>query len=129
MMEQLDREFAEEMIKKYGEDRFYHSCKRTMDSASALKLHMELNGCGKEKSETFLKSIGIVRISKKVGASAETDRETMCRIAYGLVRHYKEFGLRTHKLPWVISAQMLLGETNEWVKSYARLLETFPDWN
>lgn len=128
MMDQLDRDFAGELIKKYGEDRFYHSCKRTRDSYSALRLHMELNSCGREESERFLRSIGIDRMSHRVGAGKETPREILCRIACGFVRYFKEFGLRTHKLPSVLHARMLLGETNEWVRSYAKLLETFPDW-
>lgn len=128
-MDVIDKEFAIEMIKKYGEDRFYHSCKRTMDSVSTLKLHMDLNGFDREKSQRFLRSVGIERMSKKIGVEKETSREIVCRIAFGFVRYYKEFGLKTHKLPEIMNARMIFGETNKWVVGYVRLLETFPDWN
>lgn len=126
-MEQVDRDFADEMIRQYGEDRFYHSCKRTGGANEAFGLHMQLNGNDREKSLRFLASIGISSFEPRITAP-EGGRETMCRIAYGLVRYYKEFALRDHRLPAVLNARMILGESNDWVRKYSELLRTFPDW-
>ena len=127
-MEQIDKDFALEMISLYGEDRFYNCCKRTGGGLATLKLHMELNGTTRDKSRERLLSIRIDPYARPVAGPAETSRETVCRIACGFVRFYKELGRRSHELPAKLKARMLLGETNEWVREYASLLQTFPDW-
>jgi hypothetical protein len=126
-IEQTDRDFAEELIRHYGEDRFYHSCKRTAGYVEALWLRSQLTGGEREESARFLASIGI-RPSVNTWV-AESGREAVCRVAYGLVRYYKDFALKEHKLPPVLNARMILGESNEWVRKYSELLQTFPDWN
>ena len=128
-MDEADKDFADELIRVFGEDRFYHSCKRTMDSFSAYKLHMSLNGCIAEQSLIPLGRIGISYEFPSKQNRDLNDRETMCRITYGLTRYFKEFALKTHRPPDGIHARMILGETNEWVRMYSKLLETFPDWN
>lgn len=126
-MDEVDKDFAEEMIRRYGADRFYHSCKRTADAADAYRLHMQLNGHDAVKSAEFMASIGI-NYREPPNFVSDSGRETMCRIAYGLVRYYKEFALREHALPPVLHARMILGGDNEWVRKYVELLRTFPDW-
>lgn len=127
-MDEIDKDFAEEMISRYGADRFYHSCKRTGSAADAFRLHMQLNGHNGLESAKFLASIGINYMEESIFVF-DAGRETMCRIAYGLVRYYKEFALRDHRLPPVLHARMVLGGDNEWVKKYVELLRAFPDWN
>jgi len=128
-MEEIDRDFAMEMISKYGEDRFYHCCKRTGGGISALLLHMDLNGSEKEESRQRLISIGINPFAKPEVIIEETGREIVCRIAYGFVRYYKEMGLKRHELPSSMNARMIFGEENKWVSGYVKLLDSFPNWS
>lgn len=130
MIEEIDKDFAQTIISRYGEERFYHCCKRTGGGISALKLHMDLNQLDKYSSRRCLLSMGIDPYSKPVaGPSEENHRETMCRIAFGFVRFYKEMGRRDHELPAELNARMILGENNKWVSGYVKLLDSFPDWD
>ena len=128
MMDELNKDFAMEMVSEYGEERFYHCCKRTSGGLYVLKLHMDINESDSENSRRYLLSIGIDPYAHP-SVILETPRETMCRIAFGFVRFYKEMGLRKHELPASLNARMILGEQNKWVSGYVALLDSFPDWN
>jgi hypothetical protein len=128
-MEDMDKDFATKMIKVYGEERFYHCCKRTGSGLSVLKLHMALNESERLDSYRYLLSVGIDPYARPVSGPDETHRETMCRIAYGFVRFYKEMGRKKHELPPELNARMVFGEQNQWVINYVKLLDSFPDWN
>lgn len=133
-MTEDDRQFAKELIEFLGEERFYHSCKRTSSPVVTMTLHNELNKCTVEQSETSLRKIGIqIHQPAHVGYTFlpciyETHQH-LCRIAFGFCRFWKEFGRKTHTLPDHIHARMTLGENNEWTKQYVELLQKFPDWN
>jgi hypothetical protein len=140
MIDEGNKEFAEELIKKYGEDRFYHSCIRTSGPEHTVITYMILNELSggmddAEACRSFFTGIGLGSKVKpqllpflKHMAQQYEARQNMCRIAFGFCRFWKEFGLRTHVLPDHLHARMLLDEPNEWVRNYAQLLEKFPDW-
>ena len=145
-MTEDDRQFAKELIEFLGEERFYHSCKRTSSPNQTLLLHNELNKCTPEQSEASLRAMGInhwiisntpspAGYTPNFGAgyttlpTIENPYHNLCRIAFGFCRFWKEFGRKTHTLPDHIHARMVLGENNEWTKKYVELLRKFPDWN
>jgi hypothetical protein len=137
-------DFAEELIKQYGEDRFYHCSNRTTPPAKTTLVYIVLNeNCTQESCNSFFRSIGLEQcvwryhpdrkdfMSKRLldDPNFALDlHEEMCRIAFGFCRWWKEFGLRTHKLPFHLHARMVLDKKNEWVDQYVKLIETFPDW-
>jgi hypothetical protein len=145
----LSRQFAHDLIKHYGEDRFYHSCLRTSSVAACAGMWLALNCETVGEDETrrmveYLESIGIhdsigirehVYLYQQHISSAEELRfddknlwENLCRVSFGFCRWWREFGLKTHKLPVHIHARMILGENNEWTRNYTSLVERFPDW-
>lgn len=130
-MDQSDRDFADEMIKRYGEERFYHSCKRTGGGLSSLKLHMAINDSELEESRMRLLSLGFTAgdMRQLKVDNDEPINESLCRIAFGFVRFYKEMGLRSHELPSSMNARMILCDQNRWTSGYVKLLNSFPDWN
>lgn len=130
-MDQSDRDFAEEMIKKYGEERFYHSCKRTGGGLSSLKLHMAINDSEPYESKMRLFSLGFTSSDMRQlkVANDEPVGESLCRIAFGFVRFYKEMGLRNHELPPSMNVRMILCDQNKWTSGYVKLLDSFPDWD
>ena len=124
-------DFAQELIKQYGEDRFYHCSNRTTEPSTTTLLYIALNeGCDKETCNSFFRSIGLSQCVWLYTANyKDIDlRLELCRIAYGFCRWWKEFGLRTHKLPFHLHARMILDQKNEWTERYVKLIETFPDW-
>lgn len=144
MNDDTNKDFGIELIKRYGTDRFYHSCRRTESgdygSYRAVFIYLYLNNdADKHSCNNFFTSIGLKDcvwpwISEDSTQSQidfikkhfEIDPRTeMCRIAYGLCRYFKEFGLRTHKLPDHIHARMILGEKNKWVVDYLKFLEEY----
>jgi hypothetical protein len=141
--EDTNKDFAKELIERYGEDRFYHSCSRTKSEEKVfwgnlakrtLSVYLYLNtNTDKETCDNFFRSLGLkdcvwptfidkIPISIKSFPKIEPRKE-MCRIAYGLSFYFKEFGLKTYKLPMHIHARMILGEKNEWVESYLKIIE------
>lgn len=135
MTDEDNKEFAQEIIKEYGEDRFYHA---SIKSGNFLKTNMlfnSLNGTDanfdkkcrelglhlvKPKEEIKYHGIGIPFVS-----SMKDPQEVhfhLCKIAYELMANYKQFGLRNNKLPPNLHARLLFGEKNEWVEKYATLM-------
>lgn len=133
MIDEENKTFAEELMKKYGEDRFYHSCHRTSGNIQTSLVYMALNE-NHENINAFFNSIGLPACGGNSSTLASImepllePRTNMCRIAFGFCRYWKEFGLKTHKLPFNLHARMVFGDKNEWVENYIKLLDKFPDW-
>lgn len=142
MMDELNKDFAEELMRQYGEDRFYHCCLRTSNDFSTAEMWLMLNWkddlTTEENYEDCIRSLnnlgirnvptGILGYKGRMEPVTDHVRSDMCRIAFGFCRWWKEYGLRTHKLPAHLHARMVLGDNNEWVKNYMNLLETYPEW-
>jgi hypothetical protein len=137
-MDEENREFAQELIKKYGSDRFYHSCLRTSDVQTTLRIYFNLNEHDDFKCSEFMRDIGIyvdeflfkesalipkIQPTTKVELSREDARFHLCRIAFGFCLNWRELGLRTPELPAHIQSRMILGESNQWVENYALIIQ------
>lgn len=135
-------DFALEMIKKYGEDRFYHNLRRTESdeygNIRTVIIYAILNqDTDKESCNNFFRSIQLkdciwqwdfdrITITESTLFGLKVDlRLEMCRTAYGFSKRFKEFGLRTCELPDHIHARMILGEKNEWVIKYLKFIEEY----
>lgn len=127
-------EFARELIRHFGADRFYHCYTRTGGNlpgaihAYAMLAPPELPPW---KCVEFFKSIGM-QIDERIASMVlrhpgEIEWKDMCMVAYGFCKHWKEFGLQTNRLPDHLHARMILCEGNEWTNKYARMLEEFKD--
>lgn len=123
-------EFAKELIGCFGEDRFYHCCMRTEPGVIlAVKVRSMIGPISDEPRECseFFRSIGIKAdeslVSKVFRHPTELDWSDMCMVAFNFSKFWKEFGLRTNKLPASLHARMLLGEKNEWTEKYVKIME------
>jgi hypothetical protein len=135
-MNEENRDFANELIKQYGEDRFYHCCMRTSSPYATAEMWLLLNADdsltreeNKRNCHQFLESISIrPGFVSGIPLHPVDDfmRADLCRIAFGFCRWWKEFGLKKMNLPANIHARMVLGENNEWVRNYVKLLNDEP---
>ena len=132
MEEEMDgSEFARELIRHFGDDRFYH-CHLRMTGGNVLgTLHiyamLEPPELPPWKCVEFFKSIGVKTDETLVGKVLRHPGiigwDEMCMVAYGFCKFHKEFGRRTHGLPDHLHARMILGSKNKWTEQYARMLE------
>jgi len=133
-MSDTNIDFAEDLIKSFGEDRFYHCCHRMSGRKQTVFLYHKLNkNIEVEKCLQFFNNIGlnadgnihsIIVLCNNLNFTDIVDmREEMCKIAYGFSRFWKEYGLRRHVLPDHIHVRMLLAEKNEWVENYITWLK------
>ena len=129
-MSDTNKDFSLELIKQYGIDRFYHCCFRTGDSVRTTIVYMYLNeNSTKEDFQDFFTDLKLdcqwiwdLNIYETSFKNYDF-RQEMCGIAYGFSRYWKEYGLKTYKLPDHLHLRMILGEKNEWVKNYINWIE------
>jgi hypothetical protein len=131
-------EFARELINHFGPDRFYH-CYRRMGGSLLGAVHIYAMLGPPElppwKCVEFFKSIGIQIddnlassvVSRRRAAPGLIEWRAMCMVACGFCKSWKDFGLKTRTLPDHLHARMILGEKNEWIEEYAKLLEYFKE--
>lgn len=135
-MDEGNKEFAEELIKHYGEDRFYHSCMKTSNILVTKRLFISLNG-KQVDFDSKSKSLGLNYLPPMSNQEPltyqilkdnleemgeEESRFHLCRIAFGLCNSHKSFGLKNKELPPHLHARMIFGEKNEWVEKYANIM-------
>jgi len=125
MMTESEKNFALEVIKKYGEDRFYHSCLRTSDHFTTAKIYKEINeDATKNQISQFLNMLGINLVEKtNQWNNDETGTEAICRIIYGLFKYKKQFAIKASRLPDALHNRMVLTNKNEWIKKYIELIQ------
>lgn len=140
--------FCQELIKQYGIDRFYH-CAHRMLGEKTILIYYFLNqeNFSKNNCIDFLKSLSLYDFLKldNVIQCVESyqnkekdpigllrygyvehntpDRSDICSIACAFSLYYKEFGLRSHKLPDHLHARMIFSENNKWVLNYINNLK------
>lgn len=117
-MTEEDLNFAKEIIKRYGEDRFYHAA--VSAGCDLLNLFQSL-----APKFNWIEKARQLKIGA-VGSSSvhhENDRETLCHILCVLVKSHKQFAIKTKQPPANLHARMLLGESNKWVQEYISDLE------
>lgn len=126
-------EFARELIQHFGADRFYHCYTRTGGMPGAVHVYAMLSPpeLPSWKCVEFFKSIGM-QIDDRLASMVlrhpgKIDWEEMCMVAYGFCKSWKEFGLKTNRLPDHLHARMILGGKNKWTEQYARMLEDFKE--
>jgi hypothetical protein len=131
-MDDTNKDFAKELIKQYGEDRFYHCCNRTSNTAQTLRVYHTLNeDHDLQTCSQFFKTLNLPAqewISRGLKLSNVEDlRVDLCRISFGFSRYWKEFGLKSYILPDHLHARMILGEKNEWVEKYIETIKKFKE--
>lgn len=139
---QENKDFANEIINHFGEDRFYHSCIQTSSLKETKKIFYWLNGPNadfeaksqqlmlylfkkqEDLKEEWNKSYfpSLCPLNLNFTMTEEEARVHMCRILFGICER-KSFGLRIKDVPASLQVRMILGEKNEWVESYARLMQ------
>lgn len=134
-MSDLNKDFAEEIIKEYGEDRFYHASIKSDNFLNTNRLFLFLNGKDanfdkksrelnlhlvKPKEEIKYYGIGTPFVAPM--SDDQKIHEHLCKITYELMANYKQFALKSNKLPPNLHARMIFGEKNEWVEKYSKLI-------
>jgi len=123
-MDDGSKEFAEELIARFGEDRFYHALIRFGSMRQARLTH---NLVGGDQSD-WSRKVSDFRLNKPSGPQElknflewEEDESyrVMCMTAFALSKHHKEYALKTKELPSAVHARMMLGQQNEWTKRYS----------
>ncbi len=123
-MQEEDKNFALEIIKIYGEDRFYHSCLRGSTHLKTKELYKKINNASEEQANFFFRQMGLEFVPSYVMPISdlllpeETDHRTLCRIIYNLFKYKKEFAIKEKQLPDHLHARMMFMEKNEWVEKY-----------
>lgn len=124
-MDEGSRGFAKEMVAAFGEDRFYHAFMRLGNYREAKAFYEALGGTDWNSRAQEMK-LKFAMASLAMG-SAEIDeeqaKEILCRTAYTLAKHHKEFAMRRPEMPPHIHARMVLGEQNEWTRKYVEVLK------
>jgi hypothetical protein len=125
-------EFAREMVAAFGEDRFYHAVlrpsviSRPEGKREARAIFLALGGSEQkwaEKCRELKLRNGYGMASNEM--EAEEARKALCRTAFMLARHRKEYALKTPEMPPSIHARMILDSGNEWTEKYVKVLEDF----
>lgn len=127
-MDDASAEFAKQLLKLVGEDRFYHALLRKGRPREAKLIHLALGGtqygwvC--KCRDLKLAAVGedIVSFPVRPDFGPGEAHEVLCRVSYTLSLHHKEYAGRSPILPASIHARMLLDGQNEWTKKYAENL-------
>ena len=128
-MEEIDRDFANDLIRYFGEDRFYHALLRWGRPREAKLFHVAMGGKESEWEskcdQLRLRMVGEDILSFPVKPAMDKGEAwaILCRIGFTISKHYKEFAARSPTLPPPIHARMVLGNQNEWTKKYAEWLQ------
>lgn len=127
-MRESDADFAREMLKAFGEDRFYHALARNGIPLEAKMVYVGLGGTeeGWQRLSNELKiKAGRQTALWKLDPSEDGEDEIgvlLCRTACVISEAYKEFALKGPELPANIHARMVLGEQNGWTRRYIKVL-------
>lgn len=127
-MDDASAEFARQLLKLIGEDRFYHALLRKGRPREAKLIHLALGGTPEswisKCYDLRLAGIGedIMSFPVRPDFLEGEAHEVLCRVAYTLSFHHKEYAGRSPVLPSAIHARMLLDRQNEWTKKYAENL-------
>lgn len=131
-MEKIDKSLAIDLIKKYGEDRFYHACLRTSNHQQTEKIYKEINEkATKEQVFRFFNDFGLNLIKPQkrkwpgqyTSYEEETNTESLCRIIYGLFKYKKELAIRDKRLPDHLHNRIMLTEKNDWIEKYVETIK------
>lgn len=122
------KEFMEELVGKFGEDRFYHALLRFGTTRQARLAHRLLtggdDGWHQKMTEFRLKSVASAEDLSLADRWKDGEAyETACKAAFALSRHHKEYAVRSGELPAAIHARMIIGQQNEWTRKYTERLE------
>jgi hypothetical protein len=127
-MDDDSAEFAKQLLNLVGEDRFYHALLRWGRPREAKLIHLAFGGTQddwvRKCHELRLVAIGedIMSFPVRPGFNEGEAHEVLCRVAYTLSLHHKEYAGRSPVLPAAIHARMLLDRQNEWTNKYAENL-------
>jgi hypothetical protein len=127
------------MVAAFGEDRFYHAVVRPngraqpmpTGRAEARKIFLALGGSKSQWASKCLKlklNISFADQSvdhKEHDMDPDEARNALCRTAYVLAKHHKEYALKRPEMPPSIHARMILDSGNEWTAKYVKVLEEF----
>lgn len=126
-----NKDFAREMLKEFGADRFYHAMFRNGNPDHAKSVHEALggddNGWFSLRRELRLTPVEGERLTDFGPADDQAIRESLCRAAFNIASQYKNFALKSPFLPGSIHARMILDQQNEWTKRYADFLAKFKE--
>lgn len=127
-MDEGETQFARDLLRLFGEDRFYHALLRLGQPREAKMMHTALGGTEegwiRTCRELRLGGVGSERNDvrdRTVFAEGEPG-DIICRVACTLSSHFKEYAMRSPALPAPIHARMLLDRQNEWTRKYAENL-------
>jgi len=126
-MKDIEIDFAKDLVSRFGEDRFYHAMIRWGFSHELVLTHIALGGTEQEWTrkcdELRLGSVeGIASFPPGHDFLEGEAWEVMCRTAYALSLHFKEYAIKRKALPSSIHARMLMGSQNKWTKKYIEWL-------
>lgn len=138
-MDSCNIDFAREMVTSFGEDRFYHAIHRPMagDATFGLAAKREarliflaLGGSNQGwRNKCAELKLGYIPGSRddyrETEMSPDEARTALCRTAFMIARHYKEYALKRPEMPPSIHARMVLDSQNEWTAKYVKFLEDF----
>ena len=126
-MESANANFAGDLVKRFGQDRFYHALLRIGSPHEAAIIHRVLGGdatsWGRLRAELRLKH------SVPWGVQSLDEDEVysvLCRVVHTLSYFHKEYAIRSPQMPPHIHARILLGPRNEWASKYIKNLEEEP---
>lgn len=129
-MDQGEKDFAAELVKAFGEDRVYHAMFRGGDVTRARAVYEALGG-DEDGWDRLRLDLKLVPPKPETVPYPRIDRsavrEYLCRTAFIISKHYKEFARKSPTLPASIHARMILDEQNEWTRKYAEHLKEQED--
>lgn len=127
-MDQSNRDFSGEMIGAFGEDRFFHAMSRAGLGGLAASIFKARGGEERDwdrlRGELRLRGDSLL---KPQTPSDEEMHEILCKVAFTISRHHKEFALKSPRLPSSIHARMVLDAQNDWTRKYAENLRLHED--
>ena len=137
-MDPCNVDFAREMVTAFGEDRFYHAVHRPIVGGvagvsakrEARLIFLALGGSDQKWANKCSElKLGYAPWGRSDYREKEMDaeevRSALCRTAFMIARHYKEYALKRPEMPPSIHARMVLDSQNEWTSKYVKVLEEF----
>jgi hypothetical protein len=117
------KDFMEEIVARFGEDRFYHALLRFGTSRQARLACRTMTGdesSWPDKVREFsLKSVASLEELSLADRWKDGEAyEAACKAAFALSKHHKEYALKSAELPAAIHARMIIGQQNEWTRKY-----------
>lgn len=125
-MDESNRDFARELIKGFGEDRFYHAMQRAGHGVLSKSFYEALGG-DLSKWDQFRRDLRLIvnesirraELLHTIRPDPTTTREALCATSFIISSRHKEFARKSPMLPGSIHARMVLDEQNEWTRRYA----------